>query len=71
MLRTHRHFPGRYPLSNRYFVNRSRWLLSCIGEKRICVFAFLNSRDSHFEIIDNRQSLCCLTHSSESMTVTR
>ena len=26
--RTHRHFPGRYPLSNRYFVNRSRWLLS-------------------------------------------
>ena len=28
MPRTHRHFPGRYPLSNRYFVNRSRWLLS-------------------------------------------
>ena len=28
MLRTHTHFPGRYPLSNRYFVNRSRWLLS-------------------------------------------
>ena len=23
MPRTHRHFPGRYPLSNRYFVNRS------------------------------------------------
>ena len=30
MPRTHRHFPGRYPLSNRYFVNRSRWLLSTI-----------------------------------------
>ena len=28
MPRTHRHFPGRYPFSNRYFVNRSRWLLS-------------------------------------------
>ena len=28
MPRTHRHFPGRYPLSNKYFVNRSRWLLS-------------------------------------------
>ena len=28
MPRTHRHFPGEYPLSNRYFVNRSRWLLS-------------------------------------------
>ena len=28
MPRTHRHFPGRYPLSNRYFANRSRWLLS-------------------------------------------
>ena len=28
MPRTHRHFPGRYPISNRYFVNRSRWLLS-------------------------------------------
>ena len=26
MPRTHRQFPGRYPLSNRYFVNRSRWL---------------------------------------------
>ena len=25
MPRTHRYFPGRYPLSNRYFVNRSRW----------------------------------------------
>ena len=24
MPRTQRHFPGRYPLSNRYFVNRSR-----------------------------------------------
>ena len=31
MPRTHRHFPGRYPLSNRYFVNRSRWLLSTVG----------------------------------------
>ena len=30
MPRTHRHFPGRYPLSNRYFVIRSRWLLSII-----------------------------------------
>ena len=30
MPRTHRHFPGRYPLSNRYFANRSRWLLSSI-----------------------------------------
>ena len=30
MPRTHRHFPGRYPLSNRYFVNRSRWLLSLV-----------------------------------------
>ena len=28
MPQTHRHFPGRYRLSNRYFVNRSRWLLS-------------------------------------------
>ena len=28
MPRTHRHFPGRYPLSNRYFANRSWWLLS-------------------------------------------
>ena len=28
MPRTHRHFPGRHPLSNRYFFNRSRWLLS-------------------------------------------
>ena len=34
MPRTHRRFPGRYPLSNRYFVNRSRWLLSnFIGSK--------------------------------------
>ena len=24
----HRHFPGRYTLSNRHFANRSRWLLS-------------------------------------------
>ena len=31
MPRTHRHFPGRYPLSNRYFVNWSRWLLSNSG----------------------------------------
>ena len=32
MPRTHRHFPGRYPLSNRYLVNRSRWLLSTLLE---------------------------------------
>ena len=31
MPRTHRHFPGRYPPSNRYFVKRSRWLLSKYG----------------------------------------
>ena len=30
MPRTDRHFPGRYPPSNRYFDNRSRWLLSHI-----------------------------------------
>ena len=30
MPRTHRHFPGRYPLSKRYFANRSRWLLSSL-----------------------------------------
>ena len=28
MPQTDRHFPGRYPSLNRYFVNRSRWLLS-------------------------------------------
>ena len=33
MPRTHRHFPGRYPLSNRYFVNRSRWLLSTVSRE--------------------------------------
>ena len=32
MPRTHRNFPGRYPLSNRYFVNRSRWLLSKLAK---------------------------------------
>ena len=31
MPRTHRYFPGRYPLLNRYFVDRSRWLLSFVG----------------------------------------
>ena len=30
MPRTNRHFPGRYPSSNRYFINRSLWLLSNI-----------------------------------------
>ena len=28
MPRTDTHFPGRYAPSNRYFINRSRWLLS-------------------------------------------
>ena len=28
MPRTDTHFPGRYPPSNRYLINRSRWLLS-------------------------------------------
>ena len=45
MPRTHRHFPGRYPLSNRYFVNRSRWLLSWVEASKefrihhFCVFS--------------------------------
>ena len=30
MPRTDTHFPGRYPPSNRYFINRSRWLLSIL-----------------------------------------
>ena len=39
MPRTHRHFPGRYPLSNRYFANRSRWLLSyfVLSQKVLCL----------------------------------
>ena len=41
MPRTHRHFPGRYPLSNRYFVNRSRWLLSTFFIKMEHVLASL------------------------------
>ena len=45
MPRTHRHFPGRYPLSNRYFVNRSRWLLSFILDSisNVCI-QFSNNR---------------------------
>ena len=50
MRRTHRHFPGRCPLSNRYFVNRSRWLLSFQFSRdsilNFChVFFCLNSSD--------------------------
>ena len=35
MPRTHRHFPGRCPLWNRYFVNRSRWLLSVFDYREV------------------------------------
>ena len=42
MPRTHRLFPGRYPLSNRYFANRSRWLLSSLLDLLLYVeFCFL------------------------------
>ena len=49
MPRTHRHFPGKYPLSNRYFVNRSRWLLSKTFFKEV----LLHNDECLFNVVEN------------------
>ena len=52
MPRTDRHFPGRYPPppSNRYFVNRSQWLLLRLGRQNFVLYIHEHTKHVHIKI---------------------